>query len=285
MAFAVHAFGANLPATEIVFFRSTFAFLALSPFAFQDRRRLLSNDARTLWLRSIVGAVSMLCFTWNLQHTSVGLANVLFNLAPLGVIVFGWLFHSEKPEFSRIACLFLVVSGSFIFWFNSQMSAPTSVLAIGLGGAVAAAASYTALKHASARWSPLTVAWAFSFAGFPVSFIFKNGPWVPLTTNVLVVLSSIALFAACNQVFIALSYRWAELSTATAIVPSSMAWGVVLDVTSHEQAGGKQLFGCLIYLLGAIPLMTARKQHKGFEPSTADEQRGSPKPVSEPAAK
>jgi drug/metabolite transporter (DMT)-like permease len=265
MAFLIHVWGGVLPPTEIVFFRALFALVTLGPFAFRDRNRLVSKDAMVLWLRSIVGAVSGLCFTWNLQHTSVGLANVLFNLAPLGVIVFGWISRSEKPALSKMVCLVLVVSGSFIFWFNSQTTAPALVLAVGLGGALAAAASYTALKHASMRWNPLTLAWAFSFAGFPVSLIFKNGAWVPLRLNVGLGLLSIVFLATLTQILLALSFKWADLSIATAIIPSSMGWGVALDVASGEPAGGKQIVGCLVYLLGTVRLVTRRSHQKQIE--------------------
>ncbi len=98
MSFVVHSYSGKLPATEVIFFRSVFALVVLGPFAFRDRRKLLSRSANLLWLRSLLGAVSILSFTWNLQHTSIGLASVLFNVAPLGVMLFAWVPDLERKS-------------------------------------------------------------------------------------------------------------------------------------------------------------------------------------------
>jgi hypothetical protein len=68
---------------------------------------------------------------------------------------------------------------------------------------------------------------------------------------------SIAVLCSAGQVFVALSYRWAELSTATA-----------LDVLAGSSAGIKQLVGCAIYLAGCIPL-TIMKAQQGDKCSEA----------------
>lgn len=254
MSFVVHSYGGKLPATEVIFFRSVFALVVLWPFAFRDRRELLSRSANLLWLRSLLGAVSILSFTWNLQHTSIGLASVLFNVAPLGVMLFAWVSKSERLTLARIVCLVLVVAGGFVFWGDVNVGAVGQVFAVGLGGALAAAGSYTVLNRAAANWSPFTLTWGISVLSIPVTLLLKRGPWVPLYSGVILPVLSIAVLCSAGQVFVALSYRWAELSTATALASSSMAWGVVLDVFSGSTAGLKQLIGCAIYLAGCIPL-------------------------------
>jgi drug/metabolite transporter (DMT)-like permease len=132
------------------------------------------------------------------------------------------------------------------------------VFAVGLSGALAAAASYTALKQAAIHWSPMTLTWGISLSSIPVTLIRKHGPWVSLDRHVALPLLSIAVLCTVGQLFLALSYRWAELSTATAIVPSTMAFGVFFDVIMGAPAGGRQLLGCLIYLSGCIPLTFMR---------------------------
>jgi drug/metabolite transporter (DMT)-like permease len=254
MSFNVHSYGGKLPATEIIFFRSIFALVVLGPFAFRDRRALLTGRANLLWLRSLLGAVSILSFTWNLQHTSIGLASVLFNVAPLGVLLLAWVSRSETLTAARIACLLLVVLGGFVFWGDANVGAAGQVFAVGLGGALAAAASYTVLKRAAADWSPFSLTWGMSLLSVPVTLLLKQGPWLPLRSGVILPLLAIALLCSVGQVFVALSYRWAELSTATALASSTMAWGVVLEVAAGSPAGLKQLMGCAIFLAGCIPL-------------------------------
>ena len=269
MSFVVHSYGVKLPATEVIFFRSVFALVVLGPFAFRDRRGLLSRSANLLWLRSLLGAVSILSFTWNLQHTSIGLASVLFNVAPLGVMLFAWVSKSEKMTLARIACLVLVVAGGFVFWGDGNVGAAGQVFAVGLGGALAAGASYTVLNRAAASWSPFTLTWGMSLLSIPVTMLLKRGPWVPLHSGVVLPLLSIAVLCSAGQVFVALSYRWAELSTATALASSTMAWGIILDVFAGSAAGVKQLVGCAIYLAGCIPLTVMKNQQEEEPPQIA----------------
>jgi drug/metabolite transporter (DMT)-like permease len=275
MSFVVHSSGGKLPATEVIFFRSVFALLVLGPFAFRDRRELLSSSANLLWLRSLLGAVSILSFTWNLQHTSIGLASVLFNVAPLGVMLFAWVSKSEKLTLARILCLVLVAAGGFVFWGDGNIGAVGQVFAVGLGGALAAAASYTVLNRAAASWSPFTLTWGLSLLSIPVTLLLKRGPWVPLHSGVILPLLSIAILCSAGQVFVALSYRWAELSTATALASSSMAWGIIFDALSGSTAGMKQLVGCAIYLAGCIPLTV-------MKPAPSDQSQQNEMPAPDP---
>lgn len=63
-----------------------------------------------------------------------------------------------------------------------------------------------------------------------------------------------------GQVLVTLSYRWGELSTATALASSTLAWDVVLDTLLHSDDGMNQLLGCAIYLAGCIPLIVMTSQ-------------------------
>src|ERR1700678_4692680 len=89
MIFLIHILAGRAPASEITFLRAVSAVVALLPFIVRHGRRWLQRDALLLWFRSLVGAVSVLCVAWNLQHTSVGFANTLFNLAPILVVMLG----------------------------------------------------------------------------------------------------------------------------------------------------------------------------------------------------
>jgi drug/metabolite transporter (DMT)-like permease len=254
MSFVVHFYGVEFPATEIIFCRAIFALIILAPLALKDRRFIFSGESLWLWSRSLFGALSILSFTWNLQHTSIGFANVLFNVAPLGVLAFVWTSRSERLSVGQTFCLLLVVGGSLIFWGQASASAEKTIYLVGLGGAIAAAASYISLKRASLTCSPFTLTWGISLLSIPVTLLLKHGAWKPLNQRVLLPLILIAGLCTIGQIFVALSYRWAELSTATAIVPSTMAFGILIDALSVSAMADRQILGCAVYLAGCIPL-------------------------------
>jgi drug/metabolite transporter (DMT)-like permease len=141
MFFAVHFIAGRLPATQIIFTRAAVTSLVLFPSVIGKFRQITSRSALPLWLRSFAVEFSTVCFTWNLQHTSVGLANALYNLAPLFVLLAAWQIKTERRSFSRFISLLFVVSGGYVFWIGTSLHARVSaeVWVIGVTGAAAAA--------------------------------------------------------------------------------------------------------------------------------------------------
>jgi drug/metabolite transporter (DMT)-like permease len=266
MSGIVHSYGVALPSTEIIFCRAVFALIVLVPFAWRDKGRLVSGSSVILWARSGFGAVSILCFTWNLQHTSIGLANVLFNIAPLAVISLAWVTGAKPLSTFQSICLLLVALGGGVFW-SGEYGAVAPVLFVGIIGALAAGASYTALGRAAASWSPYTLTWAISLASIPVALGVKRGVWMAPSGPVLIPLASIAALCVFAQIMVALSYKWADLATATALASSSMAFGVFIDILLGSRSPIRQVLGCLIYLCGCIPLAVLSKKQANAQPT------------------
>jgi drug/metabolite transporter (DMT)-like permease len=151
--------------------------------------------ALLLWIRSLIGAVSVLCLAWNLQHTSVGFANTLFNLAPIVVVILGAYSGHEKLETVRLISILLVVLASVLFWHGSRSEANVVIWLVGLGGMGAAAIAYTLLKSLPSSWSPFDIAWCLSIATLPVALLFKHGQWAAPVGNVRWTVTAICILS------------------------------------------------------------------------------------------
>jgi len=259
MAFLIHILAGRMPASEITFLRAVFAVVFLFPFIVRHGSQWLRSNSVLLWIRSIVGALSVLCFAWNLQHTSVGFANTLFNLAPIVVVILGAIWAHEKLELRRFMNIVLVVLASTLFWQGSRSEVNAGVWFVGLGGMCAAAFAYAALKTLPSLWNPLDIAWCLNLATLPVALLFKHGPWIAPAGNARLMLAAICGLSLFGNVLANLSFRNVELSTATALVPSSIIWGVLLDVGQHNFPPIQGIVGCFLYLLATIRLLV-RKQ-------------------------
>ena len=112
--FLIHIAAGMAPASEITFLRAICAVICLLPFVLRHGRQWLGRSSHLLWIRSLVGALSVLCLAWNLQHTSVGFANTLFNLAPLFVVLLGALLSQETLRLGRFVNIILVVIASAV---------------------------------------------------------------------------------------------------------------------------------------------------------------------------
>jgi drug/metabolite transporter (DMT)-like permease len=256
MIFLIHIMAGRAPASEITFLRAISAVVTLLPFIVRHGRRWLERKALLLWFRSLVGAVSVLCLAWNLQHTSVGFANTLFNLAPILVVMLGAKWGQERLEPGRFASMILVVLASVLFWHGSRSEAGVVIWAVGLSGMCAAAVAYSLLKSLPSFWNPFDITWCLNLATVPVALLFKHGSWVVPAGNVALLLGVICVLSIVGNALANLSFRYLELSTATALVPSAIIWGVLLDVGQHNFPPIQGVAGCLLYLVATIHLAT-----------------------------
>jgi drug/metabolite transporter (DMT)-like permease len=246
-------------ASEITFLRALCAIVVLLPFVAHHGFVLFSKKSVLLWVRSILGALSVLCLVWNLQQTTVGFANTLFNIAPIFVVLLGAMWQQEKLSAARFTNIVLVVIASSLFWHGSRPEVRTINWVVGLGGMCAAAIAYALLKSLPTRWGALDVTWCLNLATLPVALLFKDGPWYLPSGRTGLLLGAICALSVIGNALANLSFRYLELSTATALIPSAIIWGVVLDMTAHTFPAIQGIAGCVLYLVATIRL--ARRPH------------------------
>jgi drug/metabolite transporter (DMT)-like permease len=240
MIFLIHIMAGRVPASEITFLRAISALIILLPFIIRRGQEWLRWNALLLWLRSIVGALSVLCLAWNLQHTSVGFANTLFNLAPILVVVLGAIWGHEKLRAGH----------------GSRSEVHVVIWVVGLGGMCAAAVAYSLMKSLPSLWSPFDITWSLNLATLPVALLFRQGPWIAPAGKIGLLLGAICALSLVGNALANLSFRYLELSTATALVPSAIIWGVLLDVRQHDFPATQGIAGCILYLVTTIRLAT-----------------------------
>jgi drug/metabolite transporter (DMT)-like permease len=256
MVFLIHITAGRAPASEITFLRAICAVVFLLPFIVRHGSQWLGRNSLLLWIRSVIGALSVLCLVWNLQHTTVGFANTLFNLAPIFVVLLGAMWGQEKLTLARFVNIILVVLASTIFWYGSRPEVTTVIWVVGLGGMCAAALAYSLLKSLPSFWGPFDITWCLNLATLPVALLFKHGPWIVPTRGVGVLLGAICVLSLIGNALANFSFRYLELSTATALVPSAIIWGVLLDVGQHNFPAAQGIAGCILYLAATIRLAT-----------------------------
>ena len=271
MSFLVHSTSGRIPVTEITFCRSLLSLLAVWPFVLKESRDLFSKRAIELWFRSVASAISILCFAWNLQHTSIGFASILFNLTPLIVLVFGLVTGAISRSPKYVLAMGLVAVGSCLCFFGASIPPSGTVWFVGLLGATAAGASYTMLQRQSICWTTCSVIWPLSWMSLFAALILKKGPWVVPSTNVLYPLLMIGILGLATQFLVTVSLRHSGLALGTAIVPSSIGISVLLDAFTTHQIHAVALSGAFLYLAGIVPLVIYRSNAKELSGDSVSE--------------
>ena len=260
MFYVIHINAGRLPATEIVFLRACVALIVLFPFVMGSFRKMMSAASLPLWIRGIAVELSTVCFTWNLQRTSIGLANAIYNVAPLLVLFAAWRIHVERPSLRRLIDFLFIVAGSVVFWMGTSVHARVSagVWAVGAVGVSASVFAAFALKRAVLIWSPYSLAWSMSLAALPVTLALKHDVWTMPNRHSIFAIGLICLLSILAQLLVATSFKWLEISTASALVPSSIVWGVLFEVFGGSFPTPQGLAGCVLYMFGMTRLSMSK---------------------------
>jgi drug/metabolite transporter (DMT)-like permease len=94
-----------------------------------------------------------------------------------------------------------------------------------------------------------------NLATLPVALLFKHGLWIIPLGKVGLFLGAICTLGLIGNALANLSFRHLELSTATALVPSFIIWGVLLDISEHKFPAVQGIAGCVLYLAATIRLI------------------------------
>lgn len=216
----------ELPAEELVFLRAGFSCLCLTPFVYRRVSVLFSRQALTLWLRSIAGALAMICFFWNLQVAGVGTATALANFAPVVVTLISWLLLKERLERLEFLGIAITIVGALTL-YKLGSSITLQIVLVGSLGAFSTAIAQLALRQAAQLFSPTLVVWFMSLITALASLLLGRG-WEKPTGWVVVI--GIALMGLLGQVFMTLAYMRLSAPVASTFGLSSLIWGVLLEI-------------------------------------------------------
>lgn len=253
MAFLVHFSSGRIPTTEVTFALGVVPCFLLLPLVLRHLPILLRKEGKFVWLRNVAGSISIVCLAWNLQHTSVGVANALFNISPLLVLLGGWCAGGRWPRLRHFAFLILVLAGTSVYWHSGDGEIGIVVYLVGILGASAASCSYLALKRATKSASPWLIIWGIFFATTIVSIFSNRGKWVLPRFEDELLLLSIGVLALISQYFVTRSFALLSASAAAVLVPSSIIWAVLIDSLVHRSGTVTHaLLGSIMYATGTV---------------------------------
>lgn len=181
----------DAPGVAIAVWRTTFAVLALAPFAFRNARvEIASLSGRERFLVCVAGVLLALHFiTWieSLYLTSVASASVLVSISPIVLAALGFLFLGERVSLPVVLSIIAAVAGAII-------------IGIGDAGAGAGTASNPALGNFLAVLATVLFSVYFIIGRYVrqrvgwLAYVFPVYVVVAVTTILIALLRGVPLF-------------------------------------------------------------------------------------------
>ncbi len=201
----------NIPAIEIVFFRSVVSFILSFSILRVQKKSVWGNNKKILLSRGIVGAIALILYFITLQRIPLASAVTIQFMAPIFTTLLGIFILKEgvKP-LQWLFFLMAMIGVYFVLGFDPRVS--LSFMLMGLVASVLAGLAYNFVRMLSATEHPLVIIFYFPLVTIPITGIYSYFIWVMPTGVEWAILIAIGLATQFAQYFMTRAYQSEELS-------------------------------------------------------------------------
>lgn len=268
----------DVPAGQIVFFRSFFAIFPLLAFmAWHHELATAWKTKRPLghFWRGLIGTASMGFGFFALTRLPLPEAIVLNYAQPLLVVVFSALFLGENVRLYRWSAVIIGLIGVIIVsWPNLQLGSGMNdrefvgVLAAFAGAAMSAVAMLLIRNLVVSEKSTTIVLW-FSISASGLALLSLPFGWIWLTPQQTLLLVLAGFCGGIAQIFMTEAYRYGEASTVAPFEYTSLILGIVIGyLVFHDVPTPNMILGGLI-IIGSGLFIVWRERRLGLDRAAA----------------
>ncbi len=201
----------NIPAVEIILFRSIVSFVMSGVALKYQRVPLLGKNRKILLIRGLAGAVALIMFFTTLQEIPLASAVTLMFLSPIFTAILGiWI---VKEKVSPLQWIFFAVSFGGILMikgFDTRVSIEMTLL--GVGAAFFSGLAYNMIRKLKTSEHPLVIIFYFPLVTLPIVAIYSGFNWVMPVGEEWLILLLIGVLTQIAQFFMTKSYQSEELA-------------------------------------------------------------------------
>lgn len=267
----------DVPAGEIVFFRSFFAMIPVLVWVFaqgQGWKDFQTGDLPGHVWRGVIGVTSMALGFYGLTVLPLPEAVVIGYAMPLITVIMGALILKENVKAFRWAAVVVGLIGVLIVaWprltLIGQGDATSSRLAVGalavIGSAAFAAGAMIQIRRLIGREPAITIVIYFTSISALLSLVSLPFGWIVPDAGQLMALVLAGFVGGVGQIFLTSCYKYADVSTiapfeyVSLLISLAIGWLVFKDVPN-----GQMLAGAAI-VIGAGLFIIWREHRLGLE--------------------
>lgn len=200
----------DLPSFQKTFFRNIISLWVAFILILIHKSSFLGKgeNQKILILRSLFGTLGIIFNFYSIDKLVLSDANMLNKLSPFFVIIFSWLFLSEKINIKQILSILIAFIGA-LFIIKPAVNSETIPALIGALGGVSAAAAYTCVRALSGKENPDTIVFYFSLFSSIITLPLMLLSYKPMGIIQFTYLILAGIFASLGQFGITFAYKYA----------------------------------------------------------------------------
>lgn len=242
----------NIPAIEIVFFRSLVSLVLSYGFLAQLRISVWGNNKKLLIGRGISGAVALILYFTTLQVMPLASAVTIQFLSPIFTTILGIFVVREKVKPWQWAFFAIAFGGVLVIeGFDPRVSAFFGVM--GIISALFSGFTYNLIRKMGTSEHPLVIVFYFPLVTLPATGIYCYFFWVNPIGMEWLLLILIGVMTQFAQYFMTMAYQNEELSKVAPLKYFGVLYAIILGyVFFGETFNWLTYTGMIMVIVGVI---------------------------------
>lgn len=220
---------ANIPAFEIVFFRSLVSFLISFAVIKAQKVKFPGNNPKVLLLRGVFGTTALVMFFYTLQVMPLASALLIHYMAPLFTSFLAMIFLKERLGRWQYVFFGICLAGIYLMKGVDDRIEGFDLL-LGVLAALFSGAAYTCIRFLKKSENPNLIILYFPLIALPVTglILWFTEAWVQPQVLELLGLLSIGILTQVAQYLMTVAYQLEKANRVAIITYSGLVWGAIL---------------------------------------------------------
>lgn len=232
----------NIPAVEIVFFRSIVSLVLSYSFLKYQGVNIWGNNKKILLFRGLSGAVSLILYFSTLQLIPLASAVTIQFLSPIFSSILGIYIVKERVNPWQWIFYLLAFAGVvMVKGFDPRIT--PGLFAIGIVSAFFAGLAYNFIRKLKLTEHPLVIVFYFPLVTLPVTGVISIFDWATPIGMEWLILLAIGVFTQIAQYFMTKAYQAEELSKIASLKYLGLIYALGLGFVFF-----KETFNLMTYL-------------------------------------
>jgi len=243
----------NIPAIEIVFFRSLISLVLSYAFLSHQRVSIWGNNKKILLSRGAVGAIALILYFTTLQVIPLASAVTIQFLSPIFTSILGIYIVKEKVAPLQWVFFLIAFAGVVIVQGFDPRITPFYLI-IGVIAAFFAGLAYNLIRKLKHTEHPLVIVFYFPLVTLPITGVYSAFDWVqPEGWQQWFLLLLIGIFTQIAQYFMTKAYQSEELSKIASLKYIGIIYALGFGYVFFEETFNLMTYlGMTIVLVGVV---------------------------------